>query len=270
MNTVEKMIPTTSGAYVKGLVSVIMPNYNTAEFLPAAIESVLNQTYTNWELIIADDCSTDESLKVIQSYSDGNDKIKLFKNEKNYGAAHMRNLALREAKGEWIAFLDSDDLWSENKLEKQVAFMEENGYDFSYTEYGRTNEKNELLGEKITGPKVVTKGKMFRYCYVGCLTVMYRHEKIGLVQIDERVGNGRNDYALWLKVCKMADCYLLAENLATYRLRTHSLSHRSFFTLLRYQYELFRYGEEKTIVGALYFTARNLFYGFLKKIFYKK
>ena len=268
--TAEIKTKQSNGDKDYGLVSVIMPSYNAAEFLRAAIESVIAQTYTNWELIVADDCSTDDSVEIIKAYQAQHANIRLLQNEKNYGAAHTRNVALRAAKGDWIAFLDSDDYWSKEKLEKQLAFMVENGSVFSYTQYNRTDEKDAMRPEILTGPDVVTESLMFRYCYVGCLTVMYKMDAIGLIQIDERIGNGRNDYALWLKVCKKADCYLLRECLATYRLRLHSLSHTSFFTLLRYQYELFRYGEEKTVVGALLFTARNLFYGALKKIFYKR
>ena len=109
-----------------GLVSIIMPNYNGAKFLTETIESVLAQTYTNWELLFVDDCSTDNSLELIQDYKD--DRIKVLRNEKNSGAAVSRNYALREATGKWIAFLDSDDLWVKDKLQKQLTFMVENKY----------------------------------------------------------------------------------------------------------------------------------------------
>ena len=109
-----------------------MPSYNTAEYIGESIKSVVNQTYTDWELIIVDDRSTDNTDDAVAPFlSDA--RIKYFKNEKNSGAAVSRNKALREAKGKWIAFLDSDDLWLPEKLEKQIAFMEENGYHFSYT-----------------------------------------------------------------------------------------------------------------------------------------
>ena len=107
------------------LVSIIMPSYNTAKFISETIESVLVQTYTNWELIIVDDCSTDNTDEVVKSFLSDN-RIKYITNEKNSGAAVSRNRALREAKGKWIAFLDSDDLWLPVKLEKQIAFMKEN------------------------------------------------------------------------------------------------------------------------------------------------
>ena len=103
------------------LVSIIMPNYNCGKFIKATIESVLAQTYSNWEILFMDDCSTDNSLEIVKSFQD--ERIHIFKNEKNSGAAVSRNKALREARGKWIAFLDSDDLWEKEKLSKQIAML---------------------------------------------------------------------------------------------------------------------------------------------------
>lgn len=252
------------------LVSVVMPNYNSEKYIAETIHSVISQTYTNWELLIVDDCSTDNSTEIIREIQKKDNRIKLFVNESNRGAAYSRNVALREAKGKWVAFLDSDDMWIAEKLEKQISFMKENGYLFSYTDYIRIDEDSLDMNIRITGPKKIGKRKMYRYCYIGCLTVMYDAEKIGLLQVEEKVGNGRNDYALWLKACKKADCYLLKEVLAKYRIRKNSLSHRSMKKLIRYQYELFRYGEQFGKLKAVFYTMRNLFYGFLKKLGYEK
>ena len=196
------------------LVSIIMPSYNTGKFIGEAINSVIDQTYINWELIIVDDCSSDNTDKIVKNIKDS--RIVYLKNEKNMGAAVSRNRALREAKGKWIAFLDSDDLWKENKLEKQIKFMKDNNYYFTYTNYIEIDENGNQNGKKITGPKRITKTGMFNYCWPGCLTVMYNAEKIGLIQIEDIKKN--NDYAIWLKVCKKVDCYLLDESLAMYRI----------------------------------------------------
>jgi teichuronic acid biosynthesis glycosyltransferase TuaG len=115
---------------VDGLVSIIMPSWNTGRFIAESIQSVLNQTYQDWELLIVDDCSTDNTDEIVAGFNDK--RIRYFKNEKNSGAAITRNRAIREARGEWIAFLDSDDLWSPEKLAKQLNFMNEHGYVFSY------------------------------------------------------------------------------------------------------------------------------------------
>lgn len=165
------------------LVSIIMPSYNTASYIKESIQSVLNQTYTNWELIIVDDCSTDETDEVINTITDS--RIKYFKNKENSGAAMSRNKALREARGQWVAFLDSDDLWMPNKLEKQINFMKKNGYTFSYTNYEEIDVDGNRTGIKVTGPKKITKTGMFNYCWPGCLTVMFDANKVGLIQIED-------------------------------------------------------------------------------------
>lgn len=255
---------------MKELVSIIVPNYNSAQFIAETIESVLSQTYTEWELLIVDDKSTDNSVKIIKTYLEKDARIQLFENTVNRGAAYTRNVALAAAKGKWIAFLDSDDLWMPSKLEKQVAFMQKNSYKFSYTQYCQIDEETKPLNQVITGPKKITKRKMFRYNYLGCLTVMYDRDTMGLLQVDERIGNGRNDYALFLSASKKAPCYLLKEVLAQYRIRKSSLSHGSFKKLLRYQYQLFRISENMCGIRAAYHVAVNLFFGTIKKIFYRK
>ena len=252
------------------LVSVIMPNYNSERFIDETINSVLSQTYQNWELLIVDDCSTDKSVEIIKSYCDRDLRIKLFVNEKNSGAAASRNRALRESTGKWIAFLDSDDLWLPEKLEKQLAFMVDNGYKFSYTKYEHIDENSVSTGTVVTGPNRLTKRKMFRYCYPGCLTVMYDSDAVGLLQIDERIGNGENDYALWLKAVKKADCYYLGEILAKYRVRKVSLSHGKKLRLVKNHYYLMRYSEHRGRVVSFYYMIEHLICGTYKKLFYVK
>ena len=250
------------------LVSIIMPSYNTANYIEASIESVRHQTYENWELIIVDDCSTDNTDEVVRPFlTDG--RIRYLKNEQNSGAAISRNRALREAKGKWIAFLDSDDLWLPEKLEKQVSFMEENGCHFSYTNYEEINMAGAKTGVCVTGPKRITKTGMFNYCWPGCLTVMYDAEVVGLIQIADIKKN--NDYAMWLKVCRKADCYLLNECLAQYRKgRTGSVSSHSFRTMIGWHYRLFREAEGFGTGYSVWLTVKNLVFGFYKKQMYKK
>ena len=244
------------------LVSIIMPSYNTAPYIKETIQSVLDQTYTNWELIIVDDCSTDNTEEVLATINDS--RIRYFKNEKNSGAAVSRNKALRAAKGQWIAFLDSDDLWMSEKLEKQINFMKKNGYSFSYTNYEEIDVDGNKTGIKITGPKRITKTGMFNYCWPGCLTVMFDADKIGLIQIEDIKKN--NDYAMWLKVCQKADCYLLDEYLAQYRKgRAGSVSTHSIKTMIGWHYKLYYEAENMGITRSLFNTGRNLLFGFYKK-----
>ena len=247
---------------VKGLVSIIMPSYNTALYIEKTIQSVLDQTYPNWELIIVDDCSTDNTDEVLEKIKDT--RIHYLKNEKNSVAAVSRNKALRESKGQWIAFLDSDDLWMPNKLEKQIRFMEENGYAFSYTNYEEIDVNGNKTGVTVTGPKKISKIGMFNYCWPGCLTVMYNAEKVGLIQIEDIKKN--NDYAMWLKVCKKADCYLLDETLGQYRKgRVGSVSTHSIKTMIGWHFKLYHEAEGMGWIESLINTGRNLVFGFYKK-----
>ena len=249
------------------LVSIIMPSYNTGRFINAAIESVLAQTYQNWELLVVDDCSTDNSLELAKSFND--DRIKIFQNDTNSGAAVSRNFAIKMAKGKWIAFLDSDDIWLPEKLSEQLRFMVENNHDFSYTVYSQIDEFSNPLNIEVFGPKKIGKHKMFQYNYVGCLTVIYNAEKTGFIQVEPSLQR-RNDYAIWLKVCRHCDCYLLNKNLALYRIRTNSLSHSGMKNKIRNQYQLFRYGENMCVISAIWYTMVNMVFGVLKKLFYVK
>ena len=247
------------------LVSIIMPSYNTANYISQSIDSVINQTYSNWELIIIDDCSTDNTIEIVKTYSD--ERIRLLSNEKNSGAAVSRNYALREAKGEWIAFLDSDDLWMPDKLEKQISFLQKNNYSFSYTNYEEIDSEGISNGIIVTGPKRISKFGMICYCWPGCLTVMYNKKQIGDVQIADIRKN--NDYAMWLKVSKEADCYLLDETLAKYRRgREGSISTNSIANLIGWHYKLYRFAENKNAISACFYTALNMVFGFFKKKFF--
>ena len=250
------------------LVSIVMPSFNTASFITQTIESVLAQSYKNWELLIVDDCSTDNTDEIVYPFL-VDKRIRYLKNKENSGAADSRNRALREAKGKWIAFLDSDDLWLPDKLEKQISFMEENNYHFSYTNYYEIDINGNRSGVCVSGPKKITKKDFFNYCWPGCLTVMYDQDVIGLIQIVSIKKN--NDYAMWLKVCRKADCYLLNEELALYRRgRVGSISTNSIKTMISWHYRLFRESENQSLIGATFSTARNILFGLYKKKRYVK
>lgn len=249
------------------LVSIIMPTYNCGRFIAESINSVLAQTYTNWELLIVDDCSADNTAEVVALFKDP--RIHYQRNERNSGAAVTRNTALRLAKGKYIAFLDSDDLWLPEKLERQIAFMEKNGYAFSYTNYEEIDDTSKPTGINISGPKHVTKFGMYAFCWPGCLTVMYDASKVGLIQIEDIKKN--NDYAMWIKVSQKADCYLLDENLAKYRRgRSGSISTHSIYTMIKWHYKLWHEAEKKNVVSSLWYTSLNLVCGFYKKLRYVK
>lgn len=249
------------------LVSIIMPSYNTAQYIADSIRSVQAQTYKNWELLIVDDCSSDNSDDVVAPFlSDA--RIRYLKNEVNSGAAVSRNYALREAKGRWIAFLDSDDLWHPEKLERQILFMEKENCHFSYTYYQEIDEASQPLGVTVQGPRHITKAGMLRFCWPGCLTVMYDAQEIGLLQIPDIRKN--NDYAMWLQVISKADCYLLPEILAGYRRRSGSISNQSYVKLIKWHYRLFRQVRKESACLSIVHTAGNLVFGVYKKIRYVK
>ena len=251
---------------MNGLVSIIMPSYNTAQYIADSIKSVQKQTYKNWELIIVDDCSKDNTDDVIAPFL-LDERIKYIKNEKNSGAAISRNRALREAKGKWIAFLDSDDLWEPEKLEKQLAFMVSNGYKFTYTDY-RIQLNGEWLPYVYTGPKMVNQRRMKNYCYFSTITVIYDRDYVGLIQIAPVKKN--NDYAMWLKIIKKTPCYRYPVCLSSYIKHENSISSGSKLKLIKHHYIMWRVSESKNPISATVYTLRNLFWGFIKKLKYKE
>lgn len=251
-----------------GLVSIITPTYNCASFISETIRCVLNQIYTDWELIIVDDCSTDNTQKIVDEFRNQDNRIKYFCLGTNSGAAVARNKALTMANGRWVAFLDSDDLWPPEKLINQIQFMVDNRIHFSYTEYEEIDEDSQSLGILVSGPKHITRCGMYSYCWPGCLTVMYDRNYIGDIQIIPIKKN--NDYAIWLKAIHSSDCYLLKSNLAKYRKRNGSISNSSYSDLIKWHYRLFRKTELFSAPVSILLTLNNLFWGVIKKLIYVK
>ena len=248
------------------LVSIIMPSYNTGKYIVSSIKSVLAQTYQNWELLIVDDCSTDNTDDLVKQLLQDS-RIHYLTNEKNSGAAVSRNRALKEARGRWIAFLDSDDLWMPQKLERQIDYMRKNGYSFTYTDYN-IQLNGKWLPYIFTAPNVITKRKMYNYCYFSTITVMWDCEKIGLIQIPDLKKN--NDYAMWLKAIEKSNAYRLPECLSSYIKHNDSISSGNKMKLIKWHYRLFRIGLNKGVFLSCVLTINNLFHGLIKKIKCKK
>jgi glycosyltransferase involved in cell wall biosynthesis len=215
-------------------------------------------------MIIVDDCSTDNTKEVVDSFNDS--RIKYLKNAQNSGAALSRNWALREAKGRWIAFLDSDDLWVPTKLEHQLKFMVENKYKFTYHEYSEINEIGQPLGIYVSGIHKVNKFGMYSCCWPGCLSVMYDRNAIGVIQIKDVRKN--NDTAMWLRVVCKSPCYLLKENLARYRRRKVSITPKPIWQRIWAHYPLFRIAQEMNPIAATFWTLMNVCGNGYKKLFY--
>ena len=206
------------------LVSIITPVYNASRFIDETIKSVQAQTYKEWEMILVDDCSTDNSYDIIKKYSKDDERIKYIKLEKNSGAAVARNTAIANSKGRYIAFLDSDDIWYEDKLEKQINFMKDKNIGFSFTSYELMSEDGELLNKTIKVPSKIDYNNYLKNTIIGCLSVIIDKEKIG----DFRMPNIRanQDMATWLYIMRDRNCvaYGLNECLAKYRLVNGSIS----------------------------------------------
>lgn len=250
-----------------GLVSIITPTYNCGRFIAETIRSVQAQTYTNWEMIIIDDCSTDNTRKVVEQFANDS-RIKYHCLERNSGASVARNTGLKLAKGRWIAFLDSDDLWLPEKLERQIQFMTEQGYAFTYHEYSEIDEESLPLNIIVSGKKRVSRFDMFACCWPGCLSVMYDKQRIGDIQIVPVAKN--NDTAMWLKVVRKAPCYLLKENLARYRRRANSITPKPVWKRIWAHYPLFRVAENMNPVAATFWTLMNVVGNTYKKLFFVK
>ena len=230
------------------LVSIIMPTYNCAKFIGKTIESVLNQTYSNWELIIVDDCSKDNTEEVVKAFNDS--RIKYNKLENNSGAAIARTEAMKIASGTYMAFLDSDDLWKKDKLEKQLKFMKENNYNFTCTAYEQINEAGEKLNKIIKTKKRADYNRILLDCPVGNSTVMYNVEKLGKFEVPNI--RKRNDDCLWLQILKK-EKYIsgMTEVLMEYRIRSNSISSNKF-SLIKYHWQLYREIEHLSVFRSVF------------------
>ena len=248
-----------------GLVSIITPSYNSSSFIAETIESILSQTYLNWELLITDDCSTDRSVEIIERYIQRDSRIKLFRLEKNCGAGVCRNRSISEAKGRFIAFCDSDDRWRPEKLEKQLAFMREKDCALSYTSYMTCDESGKI-SSIVIGKRRETYFSMRCDNRIGCLTAVYDTEKVGKVFMTEL--RKRQDWGLWLTILRRCEvAYGLKEPLAIYRIHSNSIS-RNKGALMKYNISVY-----KTVLGYspmasyLYFFILFLPSYFSKKVF---
>lgn len=244
------------------LVSIITANYNCEKFIDDTVTSVLNQTYQNWEMIIVDDESSDKSVEMIHKYVEKNSRIKLIQLKKNSGAAVARNRAIEAAKGRFIAFLDSDDLWTTDKLEKQISFMLNNNYDFTYTNYDLIDENSIRYGKTFIAKTESTYHDLLATCSIGCLTVIYDTKKLGKVYMPLILK--RQDYGLWLKILKQIEkAYCLNESLAIYRIRNNSISSNKF-KAASYQWKIYREIEKLSILKSSYYFMYYAYNGFKK------
>lgn len=219
------------------LVSIIMPAYNAEKYIEEAIESILNQTYSNWELLICDDCSSDRTRAIVKEYKDNNKRIKLFELKENSGAAKARNTSIEQAKGEYISFLDSDDVWFETKLSDQINFMTKNNYLFSCTYYNKIDGNSKSLAKVIRYKNEADFEELLKNC-PGNSTVVYNSKVLGKFYISSI--RKRNDYLMWFQVIdKSKKIYCLDRTLSSHRVIENSLSNNKK-DLIKYHWRIYR------------------------------
>lgn len=231
-------------------VSIIIPVHNAEKFIGKTIESVLNQTYKNWEMLIFNDKSKDNSLKIIKKYSEKDERIKVVDSKENVGVVAARNKLIEIATGEFIAFLDADDYWKQNKLEKQIKFMRKNNALISCTEYTRVTEDEKEINDIII-KEIITYEDMLKNNYLGCLTVIYNANKLGKRYFKERKKN--EDYVLWLEIVKETKIIFgLKKNLAFYRVLNNSRSSNKI-KVAKDRWEVYRKIERLSLLKSIYY-----------------
>jgi len=246
---------------VSVLVSIITPLHNAADFVEQTIESVLSQSFQNWELIIIDDQSTDNSVDIVTSYLAIDRRINLIQLDKNSGAAVARNTGIEVAKGRYIAFLDSDDLWLPQKLEKQLAFMQQTGCPLTYTAYEKIDGEGKSLG-RVGVPRNVNYKSLLKTCFIGCLTVVIDTHYFGKISMP--LIRKRQDFGLWLKLLKQTEQAKGMEDiLACYRVHRSSISANKLNTAI-YTWRLYRDIEKLSLAQSLYYFAHYAIRGLLR------
>ena len=247
-------------------VSIITPCYNAEEFLISTYLSIRNQTFSDWEWIIVDDCSTDESWRLIEGLAQEDFRVHPVKLSENSGAAVSRNTGIEKASGRYIAFLDSDDMWLPKKLETQIKFMQEHDVVLSFSAYQRIDEQGNLL-ERIGVPKRVSYTDLLKVCSIGCLTAVYDVNKVGKVYMP--LIRKRQDLGLWLKILKQVPyAYSFPEVLALYRVRKDSISSNKRVAA-SYTWKLYREVENLSFLKAVYYFSWYAFNGILRSKFPK-
>lgn len=243
------------------LISIVMPAYNAAQYIEQSIESVLKQSYTNWELIIVDDCSVDDTYKIVDKLCLNEERIKLFRMNENSGVAMARNFAISMSRGKYIAFLDSDDLWLPDKLEKQLNLMQEKKAVISYTAYRQFSM--EKVGNLVSVPEQVTYKQLLKGNVIGCLTVMLDKERLGNLQMKKA---RHEDYILWLDILKQGNtAYGLREDLARYRKSETSLTSNKKRSAL-WTWQVYRQHQELSFFASIYYFIFYVCKGLLKHL----
>jgi teichuronic acid biosynthesis glycosyltransferase TuaG len=245
------------------LISVVIPTYNSEEYIADALHSVINQTYTNLEVLLVDDASIDETVAIVSKFISKDSRIFLEKLKVNSGAAIARNTAIKLAKGNCIAFLDADDRWLPNKLELQLKLMQEKNCAVVLSSYYCMNEEGRALGKIITALPSINAKKILKCNYIGNLTGMYSVDKLGKLLAPNI--RKRQDWALWISaIQKSGVAYSVSEPLAFYRERENSISSNKL-QMLAYNFKIYKDFLKFSYLKSLYFMLLFLYEYFFVK-----
>ena len=246
----------------EGLVSIITPTYNSEQFIVQTIQSVQAQTYTNWEILIVDDCSTDSTFEILKQQATLDSRIKIQKLNTNSGAAIARNKGIDLVEGSYMTFLDADDIWFPDFIDNSIKTIKSTGYSFVFSSYRRSNENLEFIYSDFIVPEKVSYTDILKTNSISCLTAFLDIKALGKKSMP--VIRKRQDMGLWLQYLKeIPFAYGIKEPKAIYRIRENSLS-RDKKKLIKYQWEFYRKVENLSVIKSFYYLLNWMYLGFMK------
>lgn len=246
----------------KSLVSIITPTYNSAKYIAETIQSVQQQTYNNWEMIIVDDGSSDNTLSIVEEFASMDIRIKSHQMKINSGPAKARNLGIAQAKGQYMTFLDADDIWFNDFIENSINTINSTDIHFVFSSYKRSNENLEFVYSDFIVPEKVSYSDILKTNSISCLTAFIDIEKLGKKSMPEIFK--RQDMGLWLQYLKQIPyAYGIQEPKAIYRIRENSLS-RNKSKLLKYQWQFYREVEKLNVFQSIYYMVIWAYRGYMK------
>lgn len=244
------------------LVSIITPTFNSAKYIAETIQSVQNQTHQNWEMLIVDDGSSDDTVGIVKKISQNESRIKFFPLANNVGPAKARNIGIENAKGRYMTFLDADDLWFSDFIENSIVTIEKTNIHFVFSSYRRSNEKLEFVYSDFIVPGKVTYSDILKSNSISCLTAFIDVQILGKKRMPEI--RKRQDMGLWLQYLKeIPFAYGIQQPKAIYRIRENSLS-RNKKNLIKYQWQFYREVEHLNILQSAYYMLHWMYRGFMK------
>lgn len=244
-------------------VSIITPAYNAARFISQTIESVLNQNYQEWEMLIVDDGSWDTTAEIVEQYAQRDDRIRLIK-QKNSGSASARNNALRNAAGRYICFLDADDIWDKDFLSSQISFMKKTDAAITFASYRRIDESGREILSPFIVPGKVDYSDLLKTCPISCLTTVYDKDVIGEQYFNEELKSMRDDFVFWLQILKRVPyAYGNKEILASYRIFENSTTNNKR-KVIKPQFNVYYKIENLGLIRSVYYLLNWAINGFKK------